>query len=449
MDLDSILNIISQKDVDKIQVGGFDLDGVLRAKYVSREKFLSAATDGFGFCDVIFGWDSSDSLYDRGRFTGWHSGFPDLIARLDLDTFRLIPWEPRTALCLADFYTRSGEPLPFCPRQTLKRAVSRAEDAGFTPRMAVEYEFYVFEEDAASLHEKDFRSLKPESPGLFCYSPLRASARQSFIHANLDGLPEFGIDIEGLHTESGPGMFEACIKYGDAVPSADNAGLFKLAVKQIAQQHGLTATFMAKVSTISQGCGGHVHQSFISKVGENLFAGSGERGSDLAHQYIAGQQKCMPEWMALLCPTVNSYKRLVPDLFAPTTATWGIENRTSAIRFIPGTSAKATRVETRIIGADANPHLALAACLAAGLYGIEHVLQPSEPTVGNAYADVAAVQLPRTLAEATARLKQSETARVCFGGEFVDHFCMTREWECREFDKAVTDWELRRYLEII
>jgi glutamine synthetase len=454
VDNGSVEERLNAHNVERVQVAGVDLDGVLRGKIISREKFLSALSEGFGFCDVLFGWDCADDLYDRGKFTGWHTGYPDLLAHLDSETLRPVPWEPRTAICLAEFYRSDGTTLPFCPRNQLKKVIERAASLGFTPRVAVEYEFVLFEESAYSLQEKGYHSPRTESPGNFCYSLLRTSARGEFVNALLDSLRDFGIAVEGLHTESGPGMFEACIRYGAALTAADSAALFKLAVKQIARKYGLLASFMAKWSTEHQGCGGHIHQSLLDAAGSNTFSDPG--GSDgrlqpsrTARQFLAGQQRCLPEWMALLCPTVNSYKRLVPGFFAPTTVTWGCENRTSALRFIPGTSPKATRVETRFVGADACPHLAVAASLAAGLHGIEQGLEPTEPTGGNAYQDSTAAPLARTLGEATDRLRNSESARQVFGEEFVEHFCMTREWECRQFERAVTDWEMRRYLEII
>src|SRR5579862_3848175 len=384
MHLEQARALLEQHNVNKVQVGGFDLDGVLRGKYVSSEKFLSALQDGFGFCDVIFGWDCGDNLYENQRrdaFTGWHTGFPDLQARIVPATLRLVPWEPRTALALAEFHKRDGESLPFCPRQTLKRIVAQAERMGYTPEMAAEYEFFVFEETPATVDSKGFQGLRPESPGMFCYSLLRASARAGFVHDVMDSLAEFGVPVEGIHTETGPGAFEACIKYDAALESADRAGLFKLAVKELAAKHGLMASFMAKWSAQMPGCGGHIHQSLTSMDGGgNEFADTGGkwRCSDAARHYLAGQQQLLPELMPLICPTINSYKRLVPGFWAPTTATWGVENRTNSLRLIPG-SAKSTRIETRIVGADACPHLAMAACLAAGLHGVQEKLQPTPP----------------------------------------------------------------------
>lgn len=439
-----------EQQVNKVKLGGFDLDGVLRGKYVSLEKFWSSLADGFGFCDVIFGWDMTDAIYEGSRVTGWHTGFPDLVARIDPSTCRLVPWEERTGFALCDFYQKEGEaPFPACPRGVLRRVIDRADRLGVVPRAAAEYEFFLFEETPRSLEAKEFRAPRPESPGMFCYSLQRAGARADFVHMAMDALTGFGIALEALHTETGPGAFEGTVRYDAALPAADAAALFKSAIKDVAGRCGLMASFMAKWDARMPGCGGHIHQSLWDAEGRNFFAGGDEPISRTARHYIGGQQRYLPEWLPLLCPTINSYKRLVPGYWAPTTATWGLENRTAAIRAIPGTSPKATRVETRIAGADANPYLALAACLGAGLLGVEQRLEPTEPIAGNAYDRQDAPALPRSLAEATLRLRGSAAARDLFGDIFVEHFCITREWECREFDKAVTDWELRRYFEIV
>jgi glutamine synthetase len=244
-------------------------------------------------------------------------------------------------------------------------------------------------------------------------------------------------------------VYETALRYSDALKAADQAALFKTVVKILAQKHGLIATFMAKWNSDLPGCSGHIHQSLADAKGsKNLFyaAGGENEMSDLMRQYMAGQLALMREFAVMLLPTVNSYKRTVPGTWAPTNVTWGIDNRTTALRAIPDGS-KATRVEHRLPGADSNPYLALAASLAAGLYGIEKKLVLNAPTV-NAYASKA-TPLPRTLEKAGALFLASDVAREWFGGEFVDHFAATRQWEVREFRRAVTDWELARYFEII
>jgi glutamine synthetase len=449
MALDEINQLFATHHIAKIKLGGFDVDGVLRGKYISLDKFSSAAESGLGFCDVIFGWDSSDALYDNVRMTGWHTGYPDGVARIDLSSFRVLPWEPDTAFFLVDFINKDGSPLAASPRQVLRRVIERAQSLGYAAKAAIEYEYFFFAEDPKSLRQKHYHDLVPLSPGMFGYSFLRASVHSDLAHAILNCMNAMGIEIEGFHTETGPGVYETAIRYSDALGAADHAALFKTVVKILAQKHGLVATFMAKWNSNLPGCSGHIHQSLADAMGaKNLFhAPQGEEGmSDLMRHFMAGQLALMREFAVMFLPTVNSYKRTVPGTWAPTNVTWGIDNRTTALRAIPAGS-KATRIEHRLPGADSNPYLALAASLASGLYGIEKQLALPAPTV-NAYTSKA-TPLPRTLEEAAALFRASEAAREYFGADFVEHYAATRQWEVREFRRAVTDWELARYFEII
>ncbi|HUI40788.1 MAG TPA: glutamine synthetase family protein [Terriglobia bacterium] len=451
MDLKTVESLFSEHKINAVKVGGIDIDGVLRGKYISREKFDSAVEKGFGFCDVIFGWDSSDVLYDNVRVTGWHTGYPDARARIDLSTFRVIPWEPGTAFFLVDLSDEEGRPLSFSPREVLRRVTEKARQMGFAAEVAAEFEFFLFREDSHSVRAKHYRDLVPLSPGMFGYSVLRTGAHAEVAHAIMDSLRGFGVDVEGFHTETGPGVYEAALTHSAALEAADKAALFKSGVKQIAARQGLVATFMAKWNSELPGASGHLHQSlWDAGRTRNLFHDpEGRHGiSTVMRHYLAGQLQLMPEFAAFACPTVNSYKRLVPGVWAPTNATWGIDNRTTALRAVLGPSPQSVRVEYRLSGADINPHLATAASLAAGLYGIEHRLEPPEPVCGNAY-EMNAIALPRTLEEATKRLEQSAVAREILGEEFVDHYVRTRQWEVRQHERAVTGWELERYFEII
>ncbi|HEV2379267.1 MAG TPA: glutamine synthetase family protein [Terriglobia bacterium] len=451
MDLKTIESALAERNVTKIKVGGFDIDGVLRGKYISREKFDSAVEKGLGFCDVIFGWDSSDALYDNVAVTGWYTGYPDALARIDLATFRIIPWEPGTALFLVDYFHEHGRPLGVSPRDVLKRVVTKAQQMGFEPEVATEFEFFLFREDSHSIRSKHYRDLTPLTPGMFGYSVLRTGVHSEIAHDILDSMRDFGVELEGFHTETGPGVYEAAIRHDHALAAADQAGLFKTGVKQVAARHGLIATFMAKWNAGLPGCSGHLHESLWDRDRtRNLFhdGKSPNAISELMSHYIAGQLELMPELTALACPTVNSYKRLVPGVWAPTNATWGIDNRTVALRGILGPSPQSVRVEYRLGGADINPYLAIAASLASGLHGIENRLDPPEPVSGDGYA-AEAPALPASLDEATRRLAESTLAPELLGKDFVDHYVRTRQWEVRQHQKAVTDWERERYFEII
>ena len=452
MDTKKIRKAFDDRGIRKVKVGGFDIDGILRGKLISLDKLWSAVEKGFGFCDVIFGWDIADVLYDNSTLTGWHTGYPDAGARIDPSTMRFLRHEPDTAHFLADFWGEDGKPHPACPRNLLKRIVARAEAAGYSPRFSAEFEFFVFEETPDTLNGKGFRDLKPISPGMFGYSWVREGQHADFLHDILDTCTEYLIPIEGIHTETGPGVYEAAIEYSNAVLAADRAALFKTTMKQIARRHGLSVTFMAKWNADLPGCSGHLHQSLWDSGGEeNLFADpAGAHGlSDVGRAYIAGLVKLAPELTALYSPFVNTYKRYVPGVWAPLNATWGVENRTCAVRVINGPGKKATRAEYRQTASDINPYIAMATNLAAGLWGVEHRPELPAPVTGDATAPADHRPLPLTLAKAVELLAQSETAREILGEAFVDHYVRTRDWEARQYQTAVTDWELRRYFEAV
>jgi glutamine synthetase len=433
----------------RVKVAITDVDGILRGKYIHPDKFTSAVESGFGFCNVVFGWDSADVCYDNGAYTGWHTGYPDALARLDLSTLRSVPWDNGVPFFLADFEDGEGRPLGVCPRQLLKGVLARAAAQGLRSSCGMEFEWFNFQESPGSWADKGYRAPQPITPGMFGYSLLRAGRSQPFFAAMMEELAAFRVPLEGLHTETGPGVFEAAILYGDALEAADRGVLFKSAVKEIGRRFGIMPSFMAKWSTDLPGCSGHLHQS-LWRDGENVFHDARDplRMSPTFRSYLAGLLACLPEILPFFAPTVNSYKRLVDGYWAPTKVTWGVDNRTVAFRVIPG-SPKSTRVEIRVTGSDVNPYLAIAASVAAGLYGIEHELPLATPPVeGSAYL-VKAERLPRNLHEATDRLADSRLAREILGEEFVDHFVRTRRWEWRQFQDAVTSWELQRYFEII
>jgi glutamine synthetase len=446
-----VLDELRRSPVQKVKVAITDVDGVLRGKYLHKDKFLSAAEGGgFGFCNVVFGWDAADVCYDNAKYTGWHTGYPDAVARVDLSTARKVPWDGDVPFFLADFEDGRGQPLGVCPRQLLKGIVARARSAGFTARCGLEFEWFNFHETPQTLADKRHVAPSPMTPGMFGYSVVRMAQNRPFFTALMDELQAFGVPLEGLHTETGPGVLEAALLHGEALEAADRGVLFKTAAKEIGQRFGIMPTFMAKWSAQLPGCSGHMHQS-LWKGGENAFHDPSDPRcmSRVFKSYLAGQMKALPEILPFLAPTVNSYKRLVDGYWAPTKVTWGVDNRTVAFRVIPG-SPKSTRVEVRVSGSDINPYLALAASLAAGLHGIQEDLPLGDaPVEGSAYMVDGAVRLPRTLQEATRRMADSKLARDILGDEFVDHFAATREWEWRQFQDAVTDWELRRYFEVI
>ena len=444
------VRIIEERQLTHIKVGVFDVDGIMLGKYMSRNKFFSALDSGFAFCDVVLGWDSKDKLYDNAKYTGWHTGYPDAHVRIVPDSCRELVFEDNQLLFMAEFTDQAEK---ICPRATLRRVIEKAASMGFDAFAALEYEFFMFDETPESVRAKGFRNLKTMTPDFFGYSILRNSVHAELYHQILQMGEVMDFPIESLHTETGPGVIEAAIAVDNVTAAGDKAALFKTFMKVLAQRNNLMATFMAKWSPHYPGQSGHIHLSLRHKDnGRSAFYDptNTHNMSSIQRNFLAGQQKLMPELLAMFSPTVNSYTRLIPGFWAPTDATWGVENRTTALRVIPG-SDKSQRIEYRLGSADANPYLALAAALGSGLYGIEHEMEPDQEIKGNSYEQThrEELALPRTLWDAAQRLKNSTAAHDLFGQDFVEHFAASREWEEREFRRHITDWELDRYFEII
>ena len=444
------LEAVKKSGSGKVKVAVSDIDGVLRGKYLHVDKFAGAVEGGFGFCDVVFGWDAHDVCYDNTQVTGWQHGFPDALARIDLATARRVPWDADVPFFLADFVDADGGPYPVCPRQTLKRVLARAAKLGVVPMAGMEFEWFNFAETPASWAAK--RGVGPTNltPGMFGYSLLRMADHAEFFRALMDEMAAFRVPIEGLHTETGPGVYEVAIAFSEALEAADRSILFKTGAKEIGKRFSIMPSFMAKWSQSYPGCSGHIHQS-LSDGTKNLFFDprSPRKMSRLFESYLAGQVACLMEFAPMFWPTINSYKRLVDGFWAPVKPTWGMDNRTASFRVIAG-SPKATRLETRCPGADVNPYLAMAAVIAAGLHGVERGLELTAPPITGTNQGAEHIpRAPRTLIETTRAFRESAIARDWLGDTFVDHFAATREWEWRQWLDGVTAWELKRYFEII
>ena len=449
-----VLQAVRAAPGSRVKVAVSDIDGVLRGKYIHKDKFYSAVEGGFGFCDVVFGWDSSDVCYDNTQMTGWHHGYPDAVARIDLQTFRTVPWDDHVPFFLGNFIRTNAEgqeePLPICPRQVLKRVLKRAEKMGYTVMSGMEFEWFNFAETPHTWAEKKGVDPAPITPGMFGYSLLRMNLNREFMKALFEEMAAFHIPIEGLHTETGPGVYEAALLFSEALDQADRAILFKTGAKEIGARFGIMPSFMAKWNQHYPGCSGHIHQS-LSDGSKNLFYDDNgtHSMSKLFESWLAGQVSSLMSMAPMFWPTINSYKRLVDGFWAPVKPTWGVDNRTASFRVISG-SPKATRLETRCPGADVNPYLAMAAVIAAGLDGVEKNLALTTPPIhGTNEGSEGIPRAPRTLIETTRIFRDSDVARDWFGDEFVDHYAATREWEWRQWLDGVTDWELKRYFEII
>ncbi|KAK5089984.1 hypothetical protein LTR05_000152 [Lithohypha guttulata] len=467
----------------KVKLAGLDVDGILRGKLVSKKKFLSVAKDGFGFCSVVFGWDMHDMTYFRElKISNAENGYRDLIAKIDLQSYRRIPWEYNVPFFLVSFYDPdTQEPICACPRSLLRNAVGKLQKAGYGAMAGAEFEFYTFRapKDPSLqttgltsattmpyLQNNDTQSLPHLTQGMFGYSLIDPVHNQDWFYNVFEACERFRCDIEGWHTESGPGVFEAALQFGEITEMADRASLYKYVVKAIGSKHGITPCFMAKPRQGLPGNSGHMHCSIVDKSGKNLFY-RGEKDpnppfkdveylSDMGRQFLAGLLDGLPDIMPIIAPTVNSYKRLVENFWAPVTVSWGLEHRAASIRLIapPTASAKAVRFEIRTCGADANPSLVLAAIVALGWRGIEKKLEIKLPPLGKGEevggSGDKGERLPKSLRESTAKfMAKDSVAREVFGDDFVEHYGGTREHELRLWDEAVTDWEIKRYIEAV
>jgi glutamine synthetase len=461
MDIATIKRLIDEGKIEYVKIGTPDMEGVFRGKRVAAQYFLDTLEDGFAQCDVLFGWDIAEVVLPNLKFSNWERGFADLVMKPDFSTFVLVPWEENVASCICDLWTEQGDPVTLSPRYMLGQLMERARSMGFEAMAAAELEVRFFRENQVSLREKDFGpNLTPLNPGFNCYAISQASADEHLMGRIARMMRDYGVKIEGYNREHGPGMYEMNIRYVDALTAADRTMLFKTGVKEICHQMGLSASFMAKWNDQEDGSSGHAHMSLWDRNRErNLFwdeSAEGHMSSTMRH-FLAGVLETMPEFMALYAPVINSYKRYIEGTWAPLNTTWGMDNRTCAVRVI-NVNRRAIRIENRVPGADANFYLVFAATLASGLYGIEHRLELPARMDGNAYDQATIARalesahirpLMRNLTAATDLLEKSEVAREYFGDEFVEHFVATRRWEVREYEKAVTNWERRRYFELI
>ena len=437
----------------RVKLGLTDIDGVIRGKYLSLDKLESVLAKGGGFCDCVLGWDVNDQLYDNVSFTGWNSGFPDARYRLLVDSERWLA-EEGVPYFIGEFVAEDdvGDH-PLCPRTRLRTVLDRARGLGIFVKMAFEYEFFVFAETPHSVRDKGYTNLRPITPGNFGYSVLRASALAEDFGGLMDYCASLDCPLEGLHCETGPGVWEGALAATDALSAADQASLFKTFSKVFFSKRGAMATFMAKWSMDYPGQSGHCHFSFNDGEDSLFFdAGAPDTMSETQRHAVGGLEAFLPEFLAMVAPTINSFTRLVKGAWAPTALTWGIENRTAAVRVIGGSPAY-QRLECRVPGADANPYLAAAAIVGAAILGVEQGLEPGPQVIGNAYEaeDTLAEGLafPGTLRQAADRFEASAAAREVFGDAFVEHFAASRIWESREYERAVNSWQLDRYFEII
>jgi glutamine synthetase len=423
-----------------------DLDGGLRAKLVSPSKALSPS--GAAMCTIMFGLTLADDVYDSPASSA-ANGYPDLVIRPDLATLRPLPWCEATVAVLCDLFGADGGRYPLAPRTVLRAVTDRCGALGYEARFAAEWELCVVHRDDELAAAGRHGEMTPLGATMNAYSSLRLRELRPLAEAFVRRMDEAGIGVESVHTELGGGMAEFALAHAPALEAADHAARAKAYLKELCGEQGLVATFMPKWRAGAPTSGCHFHQS-LWRDGENAFAAPGGGLSAVGRHYLAGQLATLADFGVLFNPSVNAYRRLARGNFTPATASWGVDNRTAAIRAITG-PAKGTRLEHRRPGADVSPYLAIAAMLAGGLHGVIEKLEPPAAAAGDAYADTRFGRLPSSLGEAIAALRDSPVAAALLGREFTGHYLLSREVELRLWrewrDDQVTEWEHRRYFE--
>jgi glutamine synthetase len=437
LERDSVTRFVEEERIHSVELAVADSLGGLRGKRVPAEVFLATLDSGVALSSVLFVFDTTADFVPS-RWTNLENGFPDVRIVPDLATMRALPWNPGTAFVICDCIDEERNRVEAAPRQILTRVVALARELGYEPAVGPELEFFLL----------DPETRRPHGAALPPYSLAAEPRLEPVVAAIRNQVRAAGIELEASNPEYAPGQYEVNIRHSGAVEAADATMLFRYAVKQIAAAHGLVATFMAKPFTELSGNGFHVHHSLWQE-GSNAFAadsGEGEEPGAICRHFVAGLQRRIGELTLLGAPTPNAFKRRKPTSFAPVNATWGLDNRTVAIR-VPETAGDGARVEQRDAAADANPYLVIAGQLAAGLEGVRHGWEPTPRTDANAYETGADEALPGSLAEAIARFRASEPARRMCGDVLHEILLALARAELDAYGDAVTEWERDRYLE--
>ena len=447
---EELLDAIAHDAIETVLVAVPDWYGRLVGKRLTGRFFAESLADGWHACDYVLACDMEMDPVPGYAFTSWESGYGDIHCLPDWTTLRRAAWLPKTALVLSDAATEAGEPIGIAPRRILRRQVERAAAMGFVPKGGAELELYLFRETYDSARQKHWHDLVPFAGYIEDYHLLQGTREETVVGEAVRALEKSGVPMEGSKGEWGPGQQELNVRYSELVEQADRNVLTKHAVKEIAHQKGLAVSFMAKWNEKFAGSSFHQHISLWDAAGKtNAFAGDGRLGdiacADTFRFFLGGILAHAAELTALWAPSVNSYKRFQSASFAPTTIAWSVDNRTAGVRVVGQGST--LRIECRIPGADANPYIAWAATLAAGLAGITGRIEPPPAFRGDVYAGSELPRVPGNLRDAIALLESSRVAKEAFGAEVLAHYLHFLRTEQRKFDEAVTSWERQRFFE--
>ncbi len=444
---DTLKDQIAKGEVDTVLVCLVDMQGRLMGKRFHAVHFIEGGWAETHCCNYLLATDLVMSTPEGYASTSWAKGYGDYVLKPDLNTLRPVPWLEGTVMVLCDVLDhRTQEDVPHSPRAMLKRQIARLETMGYTPMMATELEFFLFEKSFDEIRKSGFRDLQTLCGYNEDYNILQTTKEEHVMRPIRNHLFAAGVPVENSKGEAETGQEELNIRYAPALDTADHHTIAKHAVKEIAWQHGHAASFLPKWHQDKVGSSSHIHQSLMKDGAPAFYDESDPLGmSSLMKSYMAGLIKYASDYTCFLAPYINSYKRFQKGSFAPTRTVWSVDNRTAGFRLC-GDGTKAVRVECRIGGSDLNPYLAMAAQLAAGIKGIEDGLTLEPPFSGDAYSHDAG-HIPRTLRDAMGTLRDSAMLRDAFGDEVIDHYVRAAEVEIEDFDAVVTDYEIARGFE--
>ena len=445
IDTDTLKRMVADEEIETVIAAFPDMYGRLVGKRLVGRFFVDEVMGhGLHACDYLLACDMDMEPVPGYGFTSWAKGYGDFRPIPDFDTLRIASWQDKTALVLCDvYYENRRELVPLAPRSVLRRQVTRAAERGFTAMAASELELYVFSDSYDAVAAKGFINLQPIGRVIEDYHILQGTKEEFLIGDIRAHLERSGVPVESSKGEWGPGQQEIGLRYAEAVEMADRHSIYKHAAKEIAWKHNRAITFMAKWDERYAGSSCHIHMSlWDADVKKSFFEGE----SDTFRHFLGGWMAHIRELFAFYAPYPASYKRYVAGSFAPTGIAWSYDNRTAGFRIVG--HGQALRIECRAAGADANPYLAFAATIAAGLDGIAQRIEPPPAFHGDVYSARDLPQVPHSLNESIHALAESEWARETFGEEVVDHYLHFFRTEQRKFDAAVTDWERRRYFEM-
>jgi glutamine synthetase len=446
LSLDDLRKEAEERTIDTVVTAFTDMQGRLFGKRIEVEYFLEeAASHGVEGCNYLLALDMEMEPVPGYEMANWEKGYGDFGIAPDMSTLRRIPWLDRTALVLADVVEHDGSPVVASPRQVLIAQYERAMEMGFTPYAASELEFYLYKESYSEAWEKGFNDLTPTIPYILDYHILATTMDEQYLGAIRRGMQGAGIPVEFSKGEAWYGQHEVNFRYADVVTASDRHTIYKNGVKEIAFLNDISASFMAKPSEKDIGSSCHLHLSLVGDDGKSLLVDEDGEETDTFRHFLGGMRNHIRELALFIAPSVNSYKRYAAESWAPTSVSWGRDNRTCGFRIVG--HGQSRRVECRIPGADANPYLSFAALLAAGLDGIEKGTDPGPELKGNAYEAAEAEPFPSALRQAKELWDSSEFVKSTFGEAVQKHYSNYARYEQQEFDQVVTDYERRRMFE--